>query len=266
MPAACRRPSVPGRELSIALVGSLVLLALLDSTSIGTLFVPIVLMLAPGRPKAARLLGYLCTIAGFYLVLGVVIMLGAGTLFDRFGDALDSRPAYWAQLVLGVGLFLLSFRFDPKRRAAKGRSPTTDWTGRVRRATGSTGTLTTLALTAGLLEVATMFPYLGAIALVAGAGLDPVARVAVLAGYCLVMILPALVLLAVRVTLSERITPVLTRVNKWFEKHAMGATGWILAIVGFLLVRDAAFHLGFFDRWLGDDAAAVMRQGQSAVG
>jgi hypothetical protein len=238
--------------MSFALIGSLVVLALLDSTSIGTFFVPIVLMLTPGRVRARPILGYLLTIAGFYLVLGVFIMLGAGALLDRFGDALDSRPAYWTQLALGVGLFLLSFRFDPKRRAAKGKSPTANWTERVRRATGSTRTLTTLALTAGLLEVATMFPYLGAIALVAGAGVDVTIRVAILAGYCLVMIVPALVLLAVRVTLSERITPLLTKVNNWFEKHAIGATGWILAIVGFLVARDAAFQLGLFDQWLKD--------------
>jgi hypothetical protein len=232
--------------MTFALIGSLVVLALLDSTSIGTFFVPIMLMLVPGRLRARPLLGYLLTIAGFYLVLGVAIMLGAGAVLDRFGDALDSKPAYWVQLVLGVGLFVLSFRFDPKRRAAKGKSPTANWTERVQRATGSTRTLVTLALTAGVLEVATMFPYLGAIALVAGAGVGPAVSVAVLAGYCLVMILPALVLLAVRLVLSERVTPLLTRVNKWFEKHALGATGWILAIVGFLVARDAAFRLGLF--------------------
>jgi hypothetical protein len=204
--------------MSIAIIGSLVVLALLDSTSIGTLFVPIVLMLVPGRLPAGRIFGYLVTIAVFYLLLGVLVMLGAGALFDRFGDALDSRPGYWVQLVLGVGLFLLSFRFDPKRRAAKGKSPTANWTTRVQRASASTGALTTLALTAGLLEVATMFPYLGAIALVAGAGLDPVVKVA----------------------------PLLTKVNNWFEKHAIGATGWILAIVGFLVARDAAVRLGLF--------------------
>jgi hypothetical protein len=236
--------------MSVVLVGSLVVLALLDSGSIGTFFVPIVLMLVPGRPRARPILGYLVTIAGFYLVVGVLLMLGAGALLDRFGDALDSRPAYWVQLVLGVGLFLLSFRFDPKRRAAKGKSPTINWTERVRRATGSSRTLVTLALTAGLLEVATMFPYLGAIALIAGAGLEPAVDVMVLAGYCLVMITPALVLLALRVMLSERVTPTLTKVNNWFEKHAVGATGWILAIVGFLVARDAAVHLGLFDQWL----------------
>jgi hypothetical protein len=229
--------------MSIALVGSLVVLALLDSTSIGTFFVPLVLLLVPGRPRPAPILGYLATIAVFYLALGMLVMLGGTALFGVLGDALSSTPAYWVQLVLGVGLFALSFRFDPKRRAKK---PTVSWSARVQRATGSTRTLMGLALTAGVLEVATMFPYLGAIALIAGAGLAPAVDVAVLAGYCLVMILPALVLLGVRLVLAERVTPLLTRVNTWFEKHAIGATGWILAIVGFLVARDAAFRLGFF--------------------
>jgi hypothetical protein len=232
--------------VSIALVGSLVVLALLDSTSIGTFFVPLVLLLVPGRPRLAPILGYLATIAVFYLALGVLVMVGGTALFDVLGDALTSTPAYWVQLVLGVGLFALSFRFDPKRRAKKGKSPTVSWSARVQRATGSTRTLMGLALTAGMLEVATMFPYLGAIALIAGAGLAPGVDVAVLAGYCVVMVLPALVLLGVRLVLAERVTPLLTRVNNWFEKHAVGATGWILAIVGFLVARDAAFRLGFF--------------------
>ena len=232
--------------MSIALVGSLVVLALLDSTSIGTFFVPLVLLLVPGRPRLAPILGYLATIALFYLALGVLVMVGGTALFDVLGDALTSTPAYWVQLVLGVGLFALSFRFDPKRRAKKGKSPTVSWSARVQRATGSTRTLMGLALTAGMLEVATMFPYLGAIALIAGAGLAPGVDVAVLAGYCVVMVLPALVLLGVRLVLAERVTPLLTRVNNWFEKHAIGATGWILAIVGFLVARDAAFRLGFF--------------------
>jgi hypothetical protein len=232
--------------VSIALVGSLVVLALLDSTSIGTFFVPLVLLLVPGRPRLAPILGYLATIAVFYLALGVLVMVGGTALFDVLGDALTSTPAYWVQLVLGVGLFALSFRFDPKRRAKKGKSPTVSWSARVQRATGSTRTLMGLALTAGMLEVATMFPYLGAIALIAGAGLAPGVDVAVLAGYCVVMVLPALVLLGVRLVLAERVTPLLTRVNNWFEKHAIGATGWILAIVGFLVARDAAFRLGFF--------------------
>ncbi|OLF17196.1 GAP family protein [Actinophytocola xanthii] len=236
--------------MSAVLAGSLVGLALLDSTSIGTLFVPIVLMLVPGRPRAWRILSYLATIAVFYLAIGVLLMLGAGALFERFGEALDSRPAYWVQLALGVGVFLVSFRFAPKRRAAAGKPPTSNWAVRARRSTESPGALIALALTAGLLEVATMFPYLGAIALIAGSGFDTAATVAVLAAYCAVMILPATLLLAARVALSERVTRTFTKLVNWFEKHASGATGWILAIVGFLVAGDAALRLGLFDGWL----------------
>jgi cytochrome c biogenesis protein CcdA len=227
----------------VTLILSLVVLALLDSTSIGTLFIPVLLMLRPGRLRAAPLLGYLATIAVFYLALGIAIALGAGPLVARAGSALG--PAgHWLELVAGVALFALSFRFDPKRRRPDaGRR----WTERVHRAVDSPRALAVLALTAGLLEAATMFPYLGAIALLAGAGLGAGGTAAVLAGYCVVMVLPALVLLALRRTLSARITPVLERLNGWFEKHAVGATGWILAIVGFMLAADGATQLGLLD-------------------
>lgn len=226
----------------------LVVLALLDSTSIGTLFVPVLLMLTPGRLRAVPLLGYLATITAFYLALGVAIALGAGPLLARVGSALG--PAgYWLELVAGVALFALSFRFDPKRRPEASREMGKKWTERVHKAAESPRALVVLALSAGLLEVATMFPYLGAIALLAGAGLGPAAIAAVLAGYCVVMILPALGLLGLRLALSERVTPLLTRLNAWFEKHAVGATGWVLAIVGFMLAADAASQLGFLNTW-----------------
>lgn len=219
---------------------SLVVLALVDSTSIGTLFVPVLLMLAPGRPKVAAILGYLATIAGFYLAVGLAVALGAGPLLADALALLDGRPGYWLELVAGVALFVLSFRFERRRK------PPVDWRARVQKKPH------VLAVTAGLLELATMFPYLAAIALLAGAGLGGAGTAVVLAGYCVVMILPALVLLALRVWQSDRITPLLAKVNSWFERHAAGATGWILAIVGFLLARDAAFHLGLFDAWLED--------------
>jgi hypothetical protein len=126
------------------------------------------------------------------------------------------------------------------------------WTERVHKAASSPRALVVLALTAGLIEAATMFPYLGAIALLAGTGLDPLGKAAVLAGYCVVMILPALGLLGLRLALSERVTPFLEKVNAWFERHAVGATGWILGVVGFFLAVDAASQLGFLNTWRVD--------------
>src|SRR5690606_33465234 len=108
----------PGLGLA-ALAGVLVVLALVDSTSFGTLLVPVWLLLAPGRLRAGRVLAYLATGAVAYLAVGVVVVLGAGAFLDRFGAALDSRAATIVQLLLGIGLFALSFRFDSKRAARR---------------------------------------------------------------------------------------------------------------------------------------------------
>jgi Sap-like sulfolipid-1-addressing protein len=230
----------------VTLLLSLLVLALLDSTSIGTLFVPVLLLLTPGRPRSAPLVGYLATIAVFYLALGFAIALGAGPLLEGVASSLGETGC-WLQLTAGVLLFGLSFRFDPKRRPDNSRQQGRKWTERVHKAAESPRALVVLALTAGLLEAATMFPYLGAIALLAGAGYGLPATAAVLAGYCLVMVLPALALLVLRRTLDDRMTPLLTRVNGWFAKHAVGATGWILGIVGFFLAADAAAQLGLLN-------------------
>ncbi|WP_353707318.1 GAP family protein [Cellulosimicrobium sp. ES-005] len=108
----------PGLGLA-AMAGVLVVLALIDSTSFGTLLIPVWLLLAPGRLRAGRVLVYLGTVAAFYLAVGIVVLLGAGAFLDRFGDALDTRAAAIVQLLLGIGLFALSFRFDSKRAARR---------------------------------------------------------------------------------------------------------------------------------------------------
>ena len=82
----------PGLGLA-AMAGVLVVLALIDSTSFGTLLIPVWLLLAPGRLRAGRVLVYLGTVAAFYLAVGIVVLLGAGAFLDRFGDALDTRAA-----------------------------------------------------------------------------------------------------------------------------------------------------------------------------
>ncbi|MGZ3145550.1 GAP family protein [Lentzea chajnantorensis] len=218
-----------GTGLLLALAG----LALLDSTSIGTLFVPIWLMLAPGRLRVGRFAVYLGTITVFYFVVGIGLVLGAAQVLEH----LDGRVALWVQLVIGVGLFVVSFRFDSKKK-----TDTTKWT---RRVGGSTAALVGVALLAGVVELATMLPYLGAIGMMSAADLTPAQTGLLLAGYCVVMVVPALVLLAARIALRERVEPVLQRISRWFAEKGAGATGWILGIAGFLVARDAVARLFF---------------------
>jgi hypothetical protein len=242
--------------MDLAMAASLAALALIDSTSFGTLLIPIWLLLAPGRVKAGRMLVYLGTIAVFYFAVGMLIVLGATTFVDDLGALLDTRPAMWVQLVVGVGLLLLSFRFDSKK-SKEGGGRMGRWReralgietaepGTTRTRTGALP-LVGLALGAATLEVATMLPYLAAIGIVTTSGIGAAATTATMAGYCLVMVLPALALLAARLVARNAVEPLLVRMNDWMTKNAASTTGWIVGIVGFLVARDAAWRLGLLE-------------------
>lgn len=270
------------------LAGALVVLALIDSTSFGTLLIPVWLLMAPGRPRPARLLAYLGTVAGCYLAVGIAVMLGAGALLDRYGDALDSRPVMLLQLALGVFLFAISWRFDGKkaeaRAAREGAKPgrLVRWRARAMgieadATTGSAGAAGTtapdaavpgllpatarvstvaapnasllpllgLALGAVALEVGTMLPYLAAIGLVTTSDLGTGTSLGVLAAYCVVMVLPALLLLGGRLAAARFVEPLLARLERWLSRNAADLTGWTLGILGVLLALNALGRLGW---------------------
>ncbi|MGQ5260657.1 GAP family protein [Micromonospora sp. ZYX-F-536] len=231
--------------MTIALLLSLAGLALVDSTSIGTLFIPVWLLLAPGPVSVRRILAYLATIAAFYLAVGLLLVWGGARLADALGGAMDNRGVLWAQLVLGVALLALSFRYDGKRRPRTGG--VLRWRDRATAGDSSARWLVGLALLAALAEVATMLPYLAAVGLLATSEVGSATVVVLLAGYCLVMVLPAVLLLAARVARPALVEPVLARLNAWISTKAGSAFGWLLGIVGFLVARDAAVRLELFD-------------------
>jgi hypothetical protein len=100
-------------------------------------------------------------------------------------------------------------------------------------------------LLAGLAEVAMMLPYLAAIAMMTTSHPGGGTVALLLAGYCVVMVLPALALLVARIAAASRVEPLLQRMNAWITAKAGSATGWILAIAGFLVARDAVTRLWF---------------------
>jgi hypothetical protein len=246
--------------MDLALAASLAALALIDSTSFGTLLIPIWLLLAPGRVRAGRMLVYLGTIAVFYFLVGMAIVLGATTFIDDIGALLDTRPAMWIQLVLGLGLIAVSFRFDSKKQTAEG-GRMSRWRERAlgveaeadgggTRTRASVLPLAGLALAAATIEVATMLPYLAAIGMVTSAGIGPAPTTLTMAAYCVVMVLPALLLLTARLVARNAVEPLLVKINDWMVKHAASTTGWVLGIVGFLIARDAAWRLGILEALL----------------
>ncbi len=233
--------------MTFELLAQLAVLALLDSLSFGTLLIPLFFLLAPSRPRPGRMLGYLAVIAGFYFVVGLVLAAGFTGVVTGLGGFLETPVARVGQLLLGAGLLVASFLVPtkPKEGAGPGRLA------RLRdRAMGEGGTLPLLglALGAGAVELATMLPYLGAIGLMTGAELPASLTVTVLGGYCLLMILPALLLLLGRSVAGRLVEPPLRRLAAWLERTGGETTAWIVGIVGFLLAREAATALGLFDR------------------
>jgi hypothetical protein len=225
-------------------------LALVDSTSVGTLLIPLWMLLDP-KVRVPQFLAYVATVAGFYLVVGILLTAGAGSLRGLFAAAATHDVVSWAQLVLGVLLFVVSFWFDPKRVARRrarrgGPDPAQRWQARLAAARASYRTTVVLGVAAAGIEVMSMLPYLAAIGVIAAAGVGVGVWLPVLAGYVLVMVLPALVLLGVRLAVHRRAEPALRRLSAWMGRHMDGVLGWVLAIIGFLLARDAAVRLDLF--------------------
>jgi hypothetical protein len=220
-------------------------LAIVDSTSVGTLVIPLWMMLDP-RFRAPLFFVYLGTVAGFYFLVGVVLTAGAGTLRGLAADGGDAL--LWVQLVVGASLFALSFRYEPKRirrRRARlaGPGPAERWQARLSTSQGSYRAMVVLALAAAGIEVLSMVPYLAAIATITASGVGAPVWLPVLAGYVVVMVLPAVVLLGIRLAVHDRIRPALEVISGWMSRRMEEALGWVLAIVGFFLTADAVTRL-----------------------
>ncbi|MFC7375660.1 GAP family protein [Brachybacterium sp. GCM10030268] len=222
----------------------LLLLALVDSTSMGTLVIPVILLVV-GEGGALRVAGrtllYLVVIAVFYLILGVALLAGLLPLMETFGHLLAAPPVTVLLAALGVALVIWSFRLDPKSIVKRGGDPEASarkWTERARRASGRPATLVGLALLAGVIEAASMIPYLAAMGIIADMGIGLGVGSLVLVGYCAVMIVPGIVLSGVRAALGARGDAVLERVHSWSVKSAAGAFSWTVGIVGAIIALN----------------------------
>ncbi|NYF18121.1 hypothetical protein HDC37_002977 [Microbacterium sp. AK009] len=254
---------LPGVPLPLALL----VLALIDSLSIGTLLIPLFLLVAPGRVRASRVLVYLATIAAFYCAVGALVLVGAVNLAEVAQEALASPAGQWARLILGAALVIVAFAIPSKRDARAPVAVATATTGDARSGVDdpapAPGRLTrwrdrlldpstrrigimAVAVAAGVIEVATMLPYLLAISLLASSGIPVISQVTALVGYGVVMILPALILLLVRMLAHRAVERPLQRLTAWLQRTAAENTAWIVGIVGFLVARGAISDLGGF--------------------
>ncbi|OIJ37062.1 hypothetical protein BK826_01245 [Rothia kristinae] len=206
-------------------------LALLDSSSVGTLVIP-GLLLARSTPPYRALPWYAGTMFLFYLLIG---LLGLGGL-DLIGAAADLRTTdlgLWVQLIVGAGLVLwgvLSRDPDPERSLTR-------WRRRLDRPITRRGAVG-LGAAAGVIELAGMLPYLAALGMLTAADLPAGATTGLLAGYCAVMLLPALLLTGLRLILGRSFGDRVRRFTEWMMRQADHTLLWAAAIIGVLLIRE----------------------------
>ncbi|MHA7177688.1 GAP family protein [Arthrobacter sp. Sr24] len=254
--------------MTTALYAQLALLALIDSTSIGTLLIPLWLLLRPdARRILPRILLYLGVLAGFYLLVGVAILSGAGWAISSMNaGSLTQIPAVqWAMVIGGGSLLAYALRPDPAKKRAKvalsaGKFDAGSgtqvpapaelkWQKRLSTALCSPGGMVGLALVAGLLELPTMVPYLVAIGFLSNSTLPLLGAIGLLVAYCLLMLVPALILLGLRAAVGTKLDPLLHRVSAKMGKFSSETVLWVLGIVGFLLLRGGLSALAPAAAW-----------------
>ncbi len=239
-----------------ALLGILAVLALIDSTSFGTLLIPVWLLMAPGRLRAGRLVVYLSVVAGAYALIGLVLLaslvLFGDQLLTWFDSARESQAFLLGQAALAAGLVWYSLRLDPwteagkqKKRQREAAQGTADRVSRFRSravgqgSQGGLGPLLALALAAVGLEIATLIPYLAGIGLVAAAAPQLPGSALMIIFYCVVMITPVLLLLAGRLVAQRLLERPLVKLEAFLSRHANGTIALILFLLGLFLGLDA---------------------------
>lgn len=246
-----------GTDTFWALLGVLAVLALIDSTSFGTLLIPVWLLMAPGRLRGGRVLLYLTVVAGAYALIGMVLLAGLLLVGDQLVEGVTrarEAPAFLiGQAAVAAVLIWYSCRLDPFTRAGKEKKRQRDQAraaagrgsaGRVTRfreravgegSRGGAGALLALSLTAVGLEISTLLPYLAGIGLVAVEDPGLPAAPAMILFYCLVMITPALLLLAGRILARRALERPLQRLEGFLSRHANGTVALILFLLGLWL-------------------------------
>ncbi len=213
------------------LLASLFGLALLDSINPSALAVTIYLLLS-GRPFAGKVLIYLSAVFASYLSLGILIMLGFGSI----SGYLESPVAYAVQGVIGASLFGYAVLApDKPRNKEKAVRRPSSW---------GFGAIFALGVTVTVVEFSTAFPYFGAIALMTNAGLTMTEWLPILVAYNGVFLLPPLLLLLTYSLFGGRMKAFFERLQERFAGEGRETMLWVMGIVGFLLLADS---LAFFE-------------------
>jgi len=209
----------------IILIGGL---AILDTLSPTTLGVTVYMLLTERERLMSRLLVYLFTVAAFYFVVGVMLMVGLDAALQMFSGFSKSAQLSQLMLLIGIGLFIGSF-FVPNKPATKPRKPKSK----------SIFAMVMLGFTTGLVEVGTALPYFAAVGMMTAAKLTPQEWMPILAAYNFIMVLPPLILIGMHNLFQNKVQSPLEKIRLLIEKNSGSTLSWMMFFAGLILIINA---------------------------
>lgn len=202
-------------------------LAILDMFSPAIIGVTVYVLLVGKRNQTQLLLAYLSTVIVFYFCTGVFLMLGLDFILNPIADALSSKTAKVFMTIVGAILFFGSW-FVPKKKTAESPKPKQF----------KVSAMIALGITTSLLEVATVIPYFASIGLMISNNFTFYEWLPVLAGYNVMMVAPALILLLLHILFRRFMQKPLRNLQAIFQKNTSSALSWIMFIVGLILLAN----------------------------
>lgn len=226
--------------MSFAIVAALLGLAFLDASTLSTLLIPLWLLARPGPFAAHRLISYLVVTAVTYLALGLIVLALAHQLLDVYLETLHGPLA--DRIIIGLGVVVVVMGLIAMFRRRREAKPGPSAVSRLRDRALATNTSTaTLALSAILVEAATMWPYLVGISLIAANGPGLPLDILWLAFYNVIMILPASILTWARVKYPDQTDLLLSKTKETMSSAGSNFTAWLAVSIGGWIILARLF-------------------------
>ena len=215
--------------MSIEILLYIGVLAILDMFSPAIIGVTVYVLLVGKKQQAQLIIAYVTTVIVFYFCTGVFLMLGLDIVFHPIADALSSSTVKVIMTIIGAILFIGSW-FVPKKKYADSPKPKQF----------KVSAMIALGITTSLLEVATAIPYFASIGLMISNEFTIYEWLPVLAGYNVMMVVPALVLLLLHMLFRRLMQKPLRSLQTLFQKNTSSALSWMMFIVGLIMLVNGS--------------------------
>jgi len=200
--------------------------------SINPVTILVAAYLAAGSDPRARLAGFAGGVFAIYLLGGLVLLLGPGTLLHTALTGPKGHGFHIASLVVGVivivAAVVLWFRRSSWARV--------DLPARMRRP----GSALALGAAVTAIDLPTAFPYFAAIGAIVSANVSRPEQILLLAVFNVLYVLPLVLMLAAQVVLGRRFEGVLVRLRRIVARAAGPVIVLLTLAVGVVLVVKGA--------------------------